>query len=721
MAKSLVIVESPAKAKTIGRYLGRDYIVIASVGHVRDLPGGKLGVDVENGFAPQYVVPKDKQPVIREVNEALKKVSTVYLATDPDREGEAIAWHIKEAVKVGDIPVKRVVFHEITEAAIKEAFNHPREIDLDLVNAQQTRRILDRLVGYKLSPVLWKKLRGGLSAGRVQSAALRIVVIREREIEAFVSQEYWRIIAEVSKQGANGTTKKLAFKAILASIEGVKGKLEVGDDAQAQSIVKDLKLATYTVSKVTQRETQRKPTAPFITSTLQQEAWRKLRFAARRTMSVAQQLYEGLAVGSEGTVGLITYMRTDSPVVSAAAMSDARAYIKKKYGAAYVPASPRSYKARSKGAQEAHEAIRPTSVGRDPQSMKPHLSSEQFRLYDLVWKRMVASQMANGVFDATSIQIEAPGPDRTYVLQASGSVQKFAGFLALYAEGRDDDDEEDSSDLPAVENGEVLHLLGLDPQQKFTQPPPRYSEASLVRVLEENGIGRPSTYAPIISTIQDRGYVKKETGTLYPQVLGKMVNDLLQEGFPDIINPKFTAEMEEGLDEIARGEKEWGPFLSEFYAPFEKAITSASENLAKRDEPSTETCDTCGKPMVVKKGRFGLFLACVGYPECKSTKPIQTKIGVQCPLCSEEIVQKRSRKGKTFYGCSSYPKCDFATGLRPIPEPCPDCGGLLGAFPRGGVKCTKCEYKGKRPKAKQDGEAEGEGESEAAEPVAASA
>ena len=369
MTKNLVIVESPAKAKTIGRYLGRDYIVIASVGHVRDLPGGKLGVDVEHDFSPQYVVPKEKQPVIREVNEALKKVSTVFLATDPDREGEAIAWHIKEAVKVGDKPVKRVVFHEITERAIKEAFNDPRDIDLDLVNAQQTRRILDRLVGYKLSPVLWKKLRGGLSAGRVQSAALRIVVLREREIEAFVSQEYWRIIAEVSKQGDNGKSKKLAFKATLASIKGVKGKLEVGDDAQAQSIIRDLQPATYTVSKVTQRETQRKPTAPFITSTLQQEAWRKLRFSARRTMSIAQQLYEGLAVGAEGTVGLITYMRTDSPVVSAGAVSEARAYIQKKYGPPYVPASPRRYKARSKGAQEAHEAVRPTSVGRDPESM----------------------------------------------------------------------------------------------------------------------------------------------------------------------------------------------------------------------------------------------------------------------------------------------------------------------------------------------------------------
>ena len=717
MAKNLVIVESPAKARTIGRFLGSDYTVKASLGHVRDLPGGKLGVDVDDGFAPTYVIPKDKRPVIKELNEALRDAEVVYLATDPDREGEAIAWHLREAAKIGDKPVRRVVFHEITEAAITEAFDHPREIDADLVNAQQTRRILDRLVGYKLSPLLWKKLRGGLSAGRVQSVALRILVERERQIQAFVPAEYWRIIAELAKEETNGQSKKNAFKATLASVKGQKGKLEVKNEAESQEVLKNLEGASYTVSKVQRRETQRRPTAPFITSTLQQEAWRKLRYSARKTMSVAQQLYEGLALGSEGGVGLITYMRTDSPVVSEAAIREARRYIKRKFGADFVPPAARGYKAKSKGAQEAHEAIRPTSAGREPASVKSHLTNDQFRLYDLIWKRMMASQMANAVFDATSVQVEGQGPasPQAYVFTTSGSVQKFAGFLALYSEGKDVEEEEESGALPPLSQGEVLRLRRLDPQQKFTQPPARFTEASLVRALEENGIGRPSTYAPTISTVVDRGYVKKEGGSLVPQTLGFMVNDLLKEGFPDILDLKFTAQMEEGLDEIARGDKPWVPFLDGFYGPFDQAVASANERLQRQDEPSDETCDLCSKPMVVKKGRFGLFLACTGYPECKGTKPIQTKVGVPCPDCGGDIVQKRSRKGKTFYGCGTYPACTFASNLRPIPEPCPQCGGLLGAFPRGGVRCSKCEYKGRRPKSKESPE---EGEEAEAQPEA---
>ena len=713
MPKNLVIVESPAKAKTIGRFLGRDFDVKASLGHVRDLPQGKMGIDVEHDFEPQYVVPKAKSSLVKEINAALKNVSQVYLATDPDREGEAIAWHLTQAAKMDSKPVRRVVFHEITKSAIEDAFRHPRDIDADLVSAQQTRRLLDRLVGYRLSPLLWKKVRGGLSAGRVQSAALRMVVDREREIEAFVPKEYWPIVAELEKKSTDGSKKLSVFKAQLASLKGEKAKLEVGNRQQADAIHRDLEGASYVVAGVNRKETQRKPTAPFITSTLQQEAWRKLRFAARRTMAVAQQLYEGLSIGAEGTLGLITYMRTDSPSVSSGAVQEARELIHKKYGAEFVPGSPRSYRARSKGAQEAHEAIRPTSVWRTPQDVRPHLNADQNRLYTLIWNRMVASQMANATFDSTRVDVEASGPasPRTYVFRANGLVQKFAGFLALYTEGRDTEDEEESGALPPLERDEPLDFLGLDLQQKFTQPPARYSEATLVKALEENGIGRPSTYAPIITTIQERGYVKKDGGALKPESLGMIVTDLLRERFSDILDLSFTAKLEEGLDEIARGEKDWVPFLRNFYSPFDQAVQSATESLERRDEPTDEVCEKCEHPMVIKKGRFGLFLACTGYPECRNTKPHLTKIGVPCPVDGGDMVQRRSRKGKFFYGCANYPNCTFAMPLRPIPEPCPQCGGLLGAFPRGGVACSKCDYKGKRPRAKRE-------EQQEAEPVA---
>ncbi len=710
MPKNLVIVESPAKAKTIGRFLGRDFDVKASLGHVRDLPQGKMGIDVEHDFEPEYVVPEAKSSLVKELNAALKGVSEVYLATDPDREGEAIAWHLTQAAKMEGKPVRRVVFHEITKPAIEEAFQHTREIDADLVSAQQTRRLLDRLVGYRLSPLLWKKVRGGLSAGRVQSAALRMVVDREREIEAFVPTEYWHIVAELEKKSQNGSKQRNLFKAQLASLKGEKGKLEVGNQQQADAIHRDLDGASYSVGSVARRETQRKPTAPFITSTLQQEAWRKLRFSGRRTMALAQQLYEGLSIGAEGGIGLITYMRTDSPTVSTGAVQEARELIYKKYGAEFVPASPRSYKARAKGAQEAHEAIRPTSAWRTPADMKAHLNADQNKLYTLVWNRMVASQMANATFDSTRVDIEASGPAsaRTYVFRANGLVQKFAGFLALYQESSDTDDEDEGGALPPLEQGEALDFHNLDLQQKFTQPPARYSEATLVKALEENGIGRPSTYAPIITTIQERGYVKKDGGALKPESLGMIVTDLLRERFSDILDMNFTAKMEEGLDEIARGEKDWVPFLRDFYSPFDVAVQSATETMERRDEPTDEVCEKCERPMVIKKGRFGLFLACSGYPECRNTRPHLTKIGVPCPEDGGEMVQRRSRKGKFFYGCANYPNCTFAMPLRPIPEPCPQCGGLLGAFQRGGVACSKCDYKGKRPRAKRDEEQEAE-------------
>jgi DNA topoisomerase-1 len=704
--RKLVIVESPAKAKTIGRYLGADFEVKASMGHVRDLPGSKIGVDFEKDFAPVYVIPKEKKALIKELTAAAEDASELFLATDPDREGEAIAWHLYEAMDVKDKPVSRVVFHEITEPAIKEAFSHPRKIDAHLVDAQQTRRILDRLVGYKLSPLLWSKLRGGLSAGRVQSAALRMLVDREREIEKFIPQEYWRFVIEVTKQPANADEKAIAFQALLKSLKGQEGKLEVRSQAEADAIRADLDGATYVVAEVTQRESKRRPPAPFTTSTLQQDAVRKIRFSARATMAVAQQLYEGLSVGTEGVVGLITYMRTDSPVVSAGALTETRDFIGKKYGADFVPESPRTYVAKAKGVQEAHEAIRPTVIFREPPAIKHDLHNDQFKLYDLIWKRMVASQMADAIFDATTVQIEAQCPSgKTYIFEAKGQVEKFHGFLALYSEGKDatSAEDEDSGALPAMAQGEALSLLKLDPQQKFTQPPPRYSEASLIKAMEENGIGRPSTYAPTISTLYDREYIKKEGGTLRPQQIGRMVDQLLEDAFPTVVDLQFTARMEEELDEIADGEKEWVPVLREFYDPFHKSLELAKDTLQKRHEMSEEKCALCGSQMVIKSGRFGRFLACIRYPECKGTKPFQIKTGVKCPLCTTgDILEKKSRKGKRFYGCSNYfnkeIKCTFAMNLKPLAEPCPNCGSILGEWGKG-ARCTKCDYKGKRPSA----------------------
>ena len=699
MAKSLVIVESPAKAKTVSKMLGGRYSVKASIGHVRDLPKSRLGVDVEKGFAPNYVVPKQKKAVVQEIKEAAKRVSAVYLATDPDREGEAIAWHLVQAAELNARPLKRVVFHEITDEALAEAFRHPREIDMDLVNAQQARRILDRLVGYKISPLLWRKVRRGLSAGRVQSVALRMVVNREREIEGFIPQEYWCIDAELKKIAA-----KESFIATLIGFLHDK-KIEIHSEKEAEDIVAELRDASYAVSQVRKKEVSRKPSPPFTTSTLQQEGWRKLRFSAKHTMAIAQQLYEGLPIGEQGSVGLITYMRTDSTRVASSALNETRALIKEKYGASFLPPRPRIFAKKAKASQEAHEAIRPTSVWREPDSIKRYLTRDQFRLYELIWKRMIASQMSPAVLDTTAVDIEAKS-EKAYLLRATSSVIKFPGFTIIYSEGRDDAEEERGGLLPELAKGERLELLDLFPEQHFTQPPPRYNEATLVKALEERGIGRPSTYAPILSTIQERGYVKRANGRFQPLELGFLVSDLLTEHFPDIVDLGFTAQMEEGLDQIARGEWEWVPFLQGFYDPFEKTLKTAEQRMAKVkvvDDPTDETCEQCGRPMVIKSGRYGRFLACSGYPKCKNTKPLLVKIGVKCPKCGGDIVEKKSKRKRIFYGCANYPGCKFATSNKPLPQPCPQCGDMLVVRGKG-AKCLKCEFSTSLTKLEQERE-----------------
>ena len=683
----LVIVESPAKARTVGRFLGKGYTVKASIGHVRDLLRSRLAVDIANDFKPTYRIIKEKREVVKELAEAAKRAAEVYLATDPDREGEAIAWHLMEAAKIDKGRARRVVFHEITRHAIEEAFAHPRGIDRRLVNAQQARRILDRLVGYTISPLLWKKVKNRLSAGRVQSVALRLVVEREREIQSFVPQEYWTIEAELAKRRRERLEKGEKRESFIAKLHRIRGqKVDLKSEEETQRIVQELERATYVVTKVKRREKRRHPAPPFITSTMQRAASNQLHFGARRTMVVAQQLYEGIELGEEGTVGLITYMRTDSVNVAASAQEEARAYIAEKHGQDYVPPKPRQYKTKVKGAQEAHEAIRPTSVWREPWAIKKYLTRDQYLLYDLIWRRFVASQMASAIFDTTSVDITA-GPD--YLFRATGSVVKFPGFLAVYRA----DEEEKEKALPPLSEGGVLDLVRLIPEQHFTQPPPRYTEASLIKALEEYGIGRPSTYAPIITTIQTRGYVEQVDRRLVPTELGFIVNDLLVEHFPEIMDVGFTAKMEEDLDAIARGERDWVPVLREFWGPFQRTLEQAKRNMPKvevADQPTGEFCEKCGAPMVVKWGRYGKFIACSNFPECRNTKPYFEKIGVKCPECGGDLVVRKTRKGRTFYGCANYPECNFATWQRPLPEPCPHCGGLLTMVNKERAKCIKC-------------------------------
>ncbi len=687
----LVIVESPAKAKTVGRYLGKGYTVRASIGHVRDLLRSQLSVDVENHFTPKYRVPNEKKEVVKELKSLAKKAEEIYLATDLDREGEAIAWHLMEAAEIEPDLTKRVVFHEITEPAINEAFSHPREINTDLVNAQQARRILDRLVGYSISPILWEKVRSRLSAGRVQSVALRLIVEREREIEAFVPVEYWTIGAELKPEGLEST-----FITKLAKIDGDDPELPSEDIVKP--ILVDMETAAYTITKVKRGERKRKPTAPFITSTLQQEASRKLGFTAKRTMGLAQGLYEGQDVGEGGTTGLITYMRTDSTHVSAIAQQEARAYVIEKYGADFLPSEPPQYATQTKGAQEAHEAIRPTSVMYDPEKVKPYLEPAMFKLYRLIWQRFVASQMEAAVYDTLQVEVTGTTSSHEYLLRASGSAVKFAGFLVVYEETLSEEakrTEEENVRIPAgVAEGQKQELIRLVPEQHFTQPPPRYSEASLVQALEENGIGRPSTYAPTLSTIQARGYVVREDKRLAPTETGILVNDLMMKYFPEIIDYNFTARMEEDLDKIADGEAEWVKVMQEFYGPFSKKVEKAQKDMPvvkSGPEPIGRDCPKCGKELVIRYGRYGKFISCSGFPECRYTEPWLEKIGVTCPQDGGDLVERKTRKGRTFFGCNNYPECDFTSWKRPIEQPCPNCQGLLVIANKREVQCIKCE------------------------------
>jgi DNA topoisomerase I len=698
----LVIVESPAKAKTIGRYLGRGYTVKASMGHIRDLPKSTLGVDVDADFTPKYLVPRDKLKTVKELKESVAAAREIILATDPDREGEAIAWHLIHATDATSKPVSRVVFHEITPGAINEAMLHPRPIDMDLVYAQQARRILDRLVGYSVSPLLWKKVKRGLSAGRVQTAALRIVVERERQIEAFEPVEYWSLEAELAKITGREPKKAETFTAALYRVDGKKADLTTGE--QTTAVVERLNGASYGVVNIQKRESQRRPSAPFITSTLQQEASRKLNFPVRRTMQIAQELYEGIDLGAEGTQGLITYMRTDSTNVAASAQEAARETIAAKFGKEYVPAKPPVYTRKSKGAQEAHEAVRPTFPGRDPNSVKPFLSAPQLRLYTLIWQRFIASQMAPAQLDGTTVDIGAgderalaAGNDAPILFRATGSVVRFFGFMAVYTAGRDDgeSDELDAGALPLLETGEALDLLNLKPAQHFTQPPPRYSEATLVKALEEQGIGRPSTYAPTIATLQARSYTTTDEKKLVPTELGTVVNDLLVEHFPRVFDIGFTSKLEDELDEIASGDRAWVPTLKAFYGPFSETLQLAEKSIERvklKDEPSGELCEKCGMPMVIKLGRFGKFIACSGFPNCRNSQPFLEKIGMACPKCKEgDLCERRSKKGRTFYGCSRYPECDFSAWNKPVNVNCAKCGSyMVEAGRKGQIKCPSC-------------------------------
>ena len=710
--KSLVIVESPAKARTVGQILGNKYVVTASQGHVRDLPKSKIGVDVEQDFEPSYVIMKDKQSLLTQIKKAGKEAKQVFLATDPDREGEAISWHLQTAAEWGSLatPPKRVVFHEITKEAVEEAFRNPREIDMQLVNAQQARRILDRLVGYQISPLLWRRVQRGTSAGRVQSVSLRMVVDREREIEAFIPVESWTIDNILRKAGSEAIEKN-QLSASLHSVKGDRARISIPKEEDARRYESELADADYKVAEVRKRDVRQRPSAPFTTSTMQQEAGRKLRFTAQRTMAVAQQLYEGLNVGSEGQIGLITYMRTDSTQVASTALEEVREYIQAKYGKDHLPAKPKVYTRAAKGAQEAHEAVRPTSIKRDPASLKDYLSGEQLNLYTLIWSRMLASQMEDARSEATTLNIDAvcKGTGAVYNFRASGSVLKFAGFRSVYMEGRDDSEEtDDKNSLPALAVGDALSCSKLDANQHFTEPLPRFTEATLIKAMEEKGIGRPSTYAPTIGTLVARNYVERERNRLTPTKLGITITDLLTEYFTNIMDLDFTAKMEEELDDVSRGERDWVPMLGEFYGPFEEALSNADELMPKirMDEETDEVCDcegsdkcehtdTCGKPLVIKTGRFGRFMACTGFPECRNTKPILKKTGVSCPKpnCGGDIVERRARgRGRSFYGCSNYPDCDLILNQQPLPTPCPECAGLMVMKGRNNSACTNCSW-----------------------------
>lgn len=685
---NLVILESPSKAKTVKKYLGAGYDVMASTGHIIDLPKSKLGVDVDNNFAPQYVNMKDKADIIKELKKRAKAADVVYLATDPDREGEAIAWHLSHLLNIDEKSKVRVTFNEITKTGVQYGMSHPRTIDPDIVNAQQTRRILDRIVGYKLSPFLWKKVRRGLSAGRVQSVAVRLIVDREEEIRAFKTTEYWSIDAKLS-----AASSKKTFAAKLAEIDGEKAKID--NKEQADAILANLDGAEFVVTNLKKSQRKKQPAPPFTTSTLQQEASRRLSFQARRTMKAAQELYEGVDVEGTGAVGLITYMRTDSLRISDEAKTAAAELIKSAYGEKYLPEKPRAFKSKS-NAQDAHEAIRPTNVEFTPEKVKKSLTSEQFKLYKLIWERFMASQMANEIMDTVSVEITA----KNCLFKASGYSVKFDGFTKLYEESKDD--EEQSGALPVIEKSEKLKCVELAGNQHFTQPPARYNEASLIKALEENGIGRPSTYAPTISTILDRHYVEREAGNqLKPTSLGEVTTGLLKDKFNNIVDVKFTAKMETELDDIEKGGKDWVKTLDKFYKGFAKSLEQAEQDMEGKhlkvpDEPTDVICEQCGKPMVIKIGPYGKFLGCSGFPECKFTKRIVTETKGLCPKCGAKMLLKKSKKGKPFYGCENYKDCNFMTWDVPLEEKCPECGSSL--FKKSGklgkIYCAKdgCGY-----------------------------
>lgn len=676
MAKTnLVIVESPAKAKTIGKYLGPSYQVKASMGHVRDLPKSKIGVDVEEGFRPDYQPIKGKEDIISDLQTAADESEMVYLATDPDREGEAISWHLKELLQLPDEKTNRVTFNEITKRVVSESIAAPRGIDQNLVDAQQARRILDRIVGYQLSPLLWKKIRRGLSAGRVQSVATRLVAEREEEIRAFVPEEYWTLEVLLDRIEPNLGQFKTQFY-------GRERKMELKNKEQVDEILEEIKASPFEVSKIKRQDKSRAPAPPFITSTLQQEASRKLNMTPRRTMSIAQQLYEGVDIHEEGTVGLITYMRTDSLRISEEAMADAKTFITGRYGAEYYPEKPRYYKTKA-GAQDAHEAIRPSNVQLTPESLRKDLTAEQYRLYKLIWGRYLASQMASAIYDSLGITVSSAG----YTFRANRSEVKFSGFLAVYEEGKDEESEGVQSPLPNLQEGEALRCADTKPTQNFTQPPSRYTEATLIRALEEKGIGRPSTYAPTISTILGREYVVKDGKHLHTTPLGEVVTGLMKDKFHDIVDFTFTANMEERLDKVEHGQENWKKVLEEFYAEFSAEMQKAEQDLDGErikvpDELSDETCDLCGKQMVIKSGRFGRFLACPGFPECTFTKPLVIEMPGKCPKCGGRILKKTSRNGYVYYGCEFNgdklgKACDFMTWDVPVKDNCPVCGQTL--------------------------------------------
>lgn len=663
MQKNLVIVESPTKARTIGKILGRDYRVKASVGHVRDLPKSSLGIDVEDNYKPKYITIRGKGPVVRELRNEAKKSKKVYLATDPDREGEAISWHLAHILKIVEDKPVRVEFNEITKEAVLNAMENPRAIDKNLVDSQQARRILDRLVGYKISPLLWRKIKKGLSAGRVQSVTVKLICNREKEIENFVPEEYWSIKALLEKDG-------LEFEATFSGLleNGKENKIEIKNAEEVNKLLSKIDQNNFIVKEVKKGKRRRNPYPPYTTSSLQQDASRKLGFSTRKTMIIAQQLYEGIDLKDEGTVGLITYMRTDSTRISEDAVGKTKTFITENYGQEYSLAN--NYSKKGKDAQDAHEAIRPTSVFRRPDEIKESLTLDQYKLYDLIWRRLVGSQMKPAVYNTITAKILS----NNCIFRASGSKLKFDGFLKMYS------DREKDTQVPILEEGEKVDVKKLEPNQHFTQPPPRYTEASLIKTLEELGIGRPSTYSPTISTIINREYVNIENRAFVPTELGILVNDLLEEYFEDIINEEFTAELEENLDLIAEGKFKWQDVVDNFYQDFSKVLKKAEKEIEKieiEEEVTDVICEKCGENMVVKYGRYGKFLACPAYPECKNTKPILDKIGVRCPKCDGDIVRRRSKKGRVFYGCSNYPDCDFVSWDEPVKDKCPECESLM--------------------------------------------